>query len=103
MQAFLDRQHRPPAAEIPRRRAGWAQDRAHAIGSRRRLDARGEMEADGEGDRLADLLAALGEKLVVAAHFLAVIAEHDGALVDEAAAAAVAVLAGLAGARRVSL
>ena len=48
-----------------------------------------------KGDRLADLLAALGDKLVVAAHFLAVIAENDGALVDEAEAPHIAVVAGL--------
>src|SRR5687768_11537474 len=80
-QAFLGGQHRTPAAEVPRRSAASAQDGAHAVGGERRLDVGGEMEAGSEGDRVADLAAAFLDQLVGAAQLLAVIAEHQAALV----------------------
>src|SRR5215210_5544865 len=86
-QAFLDGQHRTPTAEIPRRSAARAQDRAHGVSGQGRLDVGGEMEAGGEGDRVADLAAAFLDQLVGAAQLLAVIAEHQAALVDQAEAA----------------
>ena len=86
-------QLRAAAAEVPRRRAGRAEDRAHAVGGDGRLDAGRQMEADGIRRRVTDLTAALRHHLVGAAQFLAVIAEHQAALMDQAEAADVAVVA----------
>ena len=80
-----------------------AQDRAHAVGGDGRLDSGREVEADRIGRGFADLLAALGDQLVGAAQLLAVIAEHQAALVDQAEAADVAVVAGLEAARVIVL
>src|SRR4051794_19804530 len=70
---FLGDQIAAAAAEVPRRRALGAQDRAHAVRGDRRLHARRKMEAHRVRRRLADLLASLGLQLVGAAKLLAVI------------------------------
>mgnify|MGYP003287646920 CR=1 FL=1 len=61
---------------------------------------RREMEADGERHRAAHLAPAFLDQLVGAAQFLAVIAEHQAALVDQAEAPDVAVV-GRANAARI--
>src|SRR6185503_3146727 len=92
---LLDGEISPATAEIPWRRAPRAKDRAHSVRSDRRLDARREVEADSVRHRFADFLAALGDQLVSPAELLAVISEHLAALVDQAKAADIAVVAGL--------
>ena len=81
------------AAEVPRRRALGAQNGPHPIGGRGNFDSRREVEANGIGQAFADPLAALGQQLVGTAQFLAVIAQHQAALVDQAIRADVAVVA----------
>src|SRR5206468_3941994 len=63
-QTLLDRQHPAAAAEVPRRRTLRAQDRAHAVGGRGRLDPWREVEAYGIRRGVADLLASFGDQLV---------------------------------------
>src|SRR5215210_1160540 len=92
---FLGHKIAAATPKIPRRRALRAQDRAHAVGGDRRLHSRGEMEAHRIRRRFADLLASLGLQLIGAAEFLAVIAEHEAALVDHSECAHIAVVAGL--------
>ena len=67
------------------------------------LDSRREVEADRVRRGFADLLAALGDQLVGAAQLLAVIAEHQAALVDQAEGADIAVVARLEPARVIVL
>src|SRR5438067_1435219 len=82
-QTFLDREVAAATAEVPWRRRARAQDRAHAVGGDRRFNPGREVEAHRIRRGLANLLAALGDQLVGAAQFLAVIAEHQAALMDE--------------------
>ena len=85
------------AAEIPRRRAGRAQDRAHAVGGRRSPRPRGEVEADREGRGFAGSCARpLGDqhgprRAIPCRRCRAI----RLALVDQAEAADIAVVAGL--------
>src|SRR6185503_17688348 len=87
------------AAEVPWRRALRTEDRPHAVGGNRCLYSGGEVETDGVGRCVPDLLTSPGLQLVGAAQFLAVIAEHQTALVDHAEAADIAVVARLEPAR----
>src|SRR5207244_2147951 len=102
-QAFLRRQHRAAAAEVPRWGAARAQDRAHAVSGHICLDSRSKVETHRVRRGFADLLASLGLQLVGATQFLAVIAEHEAALVDQAEGADVAVVACLEPARVIVL
>src|SRR5258705_486437 len=75
-QTVLDRQIAATAAEVPRRHAARAEDRAHAVGGRRDFNRRRKVKAHGISRRLANFLAASGDQLIGATQFLAVVAEH---------------------------
>src|SRR5579884_1884881 len=102
-QAFFGREISAAAAEVPRRSAFRTQDRAHSVGGDRRFDPRRKVEEHTVRRAFADLLAAPGDQLVRAAQFLAVVAEHQAALVDQSEGAEITVVARLEAARVIVL